>query len=132
MSPPPYNPPISFPQRFVKEKFKGQFKKLIELIKKSHFNIPSTEAITRMPLYAKFLKEILKNKRKIDYDGMVAFIEECSTTIQYKLTPKLKDPGSFLIPCVIGNHVIDKCQFDLGASVIQMPLYLCRRLNLVS
>ena len=83
-----------------------------------------------MPSYAKFLKEILTNKRKIDDDDTVALTEECSAIIQNKMPPKLKDPGSFSIPCVIGNYVIDKALCDLGASVSLMPLSICERLNL--
>ena len=83
-----------------------------------------------MPSYAKYLKEILNNKRKIDDDGTVALTEECSAIIQNKMPPKLKDPGSFSIPCVIGNHIIDKALCDLGASVSLIPMSICKRLNL--
>jgi hypothetical protein len=67
----------------------------MELLKKLHVNIPFTEAITQMPSYAKFLKEILTNKRKIDTDDTVALTEECSAIIQNKMPPKLKDPEVF-------------------------------------
>ncbi|XP_050890655.1 uncharacterized protein LOC127096078 [Lathyrus oleraceus] len=43
---------------------------------------------------------------------------------------KLKDPGSFSIPCVIGKFVIDKALYNLGASVSLMPLSICERLKL--
>ena len=83
-----------------------------------------------MPSYAKYLKEILTNKRKIDDDGTVALTEECSAIIQNKMPPKLKDPGSFSIPCVVGNHIIDKALCDFGASVSLIPMSICKRLNL--
>ncbi|MCI22619.1 hypothetical protein A2U01_0043795, partial [Trifolium medium] len=57
-----------------------------------------------MPTYSKFLKEILSNKRKLDEDSTVALTEECSAIFQNKMPPKLQDPGSFSIPCVIGNY----------------------------
>ena len=50
--------------------------------------------------------------------------------IQKKLPPKLKDPGSFTIPCVIGNLDEMKALCDLGASVNLMPLSVYNRLNL--
>ncbi|KAJ9145987.1 hypothetical protein P3X46_028310, partial [Hevea brasiliensis] len=51
-----------------------------------------------MPSYAKFLKEILSNKRKLEDHETVALTEECSAILQRKLPPKLNDPGSFSIP----------------------------------
>ncbi|XP_058783609.1 uncharacterized protein LOC131658316 [Vicia villosa] len=43
---------------------------------------------------------------------------------------KLKDPGSFSIPCVIGKFIIDKALCDLGASVSLIPLSICEKLKL--
>ncbi|XP_075507493.1 uncharacterized protein LOC142544319 [Primulina tabacum] len=44
--------------------------------------------------------------------------------LQNKLPPKLKDPGSFSIPCTIGNSNFNKALCDLGASINLMP-YSC-------
>ena len=43
---------------------------------------------------------------------------------------KLKDPGSFTIPCTIGNAVFEKELCDPGASINLMPLSIFRRLRL--
>ncbi|XP_050916503.1 uncharacterized protein LOC127131635 [Lathyrus oleraceus] len=43
---------------------------------------------------------------------------------------KLKDPGSFSIPCVIGKFIIDKALCDLGAIVSLMPSSTCKKQNL--
>ncbi|XP_058782895.1 uncharacterized protein LOC131657525 [Vicia villosa] len=83
-----------------------------------------------MPSYAKFLKEILSNKKKIVENETVTLTAECSAIIQNNMPPKLKDPGSFSIPCVIGKFVIDKALCDLGASVSLMPLSICEKLKL--
>jgi len=56
----------------------------------------------------------------------VNLTEECSAIIQNKLSPKLKDLGSFSIPCVIGSETM--C--DLGASVSLMPFSFCERLGI--
>jgi len=50
--------------------------------------------------------------------------------IQDKLPPKLKDPGSFSTPCVIGSEIIERAMCDLGASVSLMPLSLSQRLGI--
>ena len=53
--------------------------------------------------YAKFLKEVLSNKRKLVDNEKVMLTEECSAILQRKLPPKLKDPRSYtyLAPLVI-------------------------------
>ncbi|CAJ2636204.1 unnamed protein product [Trifolium pratense] len=127
---PVYKTPIPFPHRLAKPKTDSQFKKFVELLKQLNITIPFSEAIAQMPTYSKFLKEILSNKRKLDDDIIVALTEECSAIFKNKMPPKLKDPGSFSIPCVIGNFVIDKALCDLGASVSLMPLSISKKLNL--
>ncbi|XP_020270991.1 uncharacterized protein LOC109846180 [Asparagus officinalis] len=91
---------------------------------------PFPKAISQMPYYAKFLKEILSNKRKLEEYEIVALTEECSAIIQNKLPPKLKDPGSFSIPCVIGNVSINRALCDLGASVSLMPMSIYKKLGI--
>ncbi|XP_058726414.1 uncharacterized protein LOC131597755 [Vicia villosa] len=126
--PPPYKPPILYPQRFEKSKNVWQFKKFIELLKQLNITIPFTESITQIPSYAKFLKEILSNKKKIEDNKTITLTAECNAIIQNKMPHKLKDPGSFSIPCNIGNFVIDKALCDLGASISLMPLSICEKL----
>ncbi|KAJ9141117.1 hypothetical protein P3X46_031692 [Hevea brasiliensis] len=128
--PEPYQPPLPFPQRFQKAKLDKQFGKFLEVLQKLYINIPFTEALSQMPSYAKFLKEILSKKRKLEDYGTVALTEECSAILQNKLPPKLKDPGSFSIPCLIGDKKIDKALCDLGASVSLMPLSICKKLEI--
>lgn len=47
-----------------------------------------------------------------------------------KLLPKLKDPGSFMIPCTIGNQFIGRALCELGASINLMPLSIYKELGL--
>ncbi|XP_071932955.1 uncharacterized protein [Coffea arabica] len=72
---------------------------------------PSSSATIPMPLvipsYANFLKEIMTQKKKLEDCETIALTEECSAIIQNKLPPKLKDPGSFSIPCTIGMQEED-------------------------
>lgn len=76
------------------------------------------------------MKEVLSKKRRLGDYEMVALTEECSAILQNKLPPKLKDPGSFTIPCAIGNQNIRKALCDLGASVNLMPYSIARKLGL--
>nr|XP_009798915.1 PREDICTED: uncharacterized protein LOC104245057 [Nicotiana sylvestris] len=56
-----------------------------------------------MPSYAKFLKEILSSKRKLEEVSVVKLTEKCSDILQNKLPQKLGDPGSFTISCTVGG-----------------------------
>ena len=60
----------------------------------------------------------------------MALTEECSAVIQNKLPAKVKDPGSFAIPCLIVNESIDRALCDLGSSVSLMPFSLYKKLDL--
>ncbi|KAJ9128670.1 hypothetical protein P3X46_034626, partial [Hevea brasiliensis] len=115
---------------FHKAKLDRQFGKFLEVLKKLYINVPFVDALSQMPSYAKFLKEILSNKRKLEDDETVALTEECSAILQRKLLPKLKDPGSFSIPCHIGESCSTKALCDLGASVSLMPLSIYEKLNM--
>ncbi|XP_022851238.1 uncharacterized protein LOC111373018 [Olea europaea var. sylvestris] len=74
-----YVPPIPFPQRLQRKKLDNQFAKFVEIFKKLHINIPFADAIAQMPSYAKFLKEILSNKRKLEEHETVYLNEECAS-----------------------------------------------------
>ncbi|XP_016195510.1 uncharacterized protein LOC107636522 [Arachis ipaensis] len=125
----PYNPPFPYPQRFKKELNDQQFPKFLEVFKKLEINIPLAEALEQMPLYEKFLKELINKKRSWDEKETVILTQECSAVIQKGLPPKLKDPGSFFLSCTIGNMSIGKALCNLGSSINLMPLSMMRRLS---
>ena len=122
--------PIPYPQCLKKKsKLDKQFTKFLEVFKKLHINISFVDALEQMPSYVKFMKEILSNKRILsDFDTM-NLTEECSAILQRKLPQKLKDPGSFTIPCTIRNSIFEKALCDLGASIDLMPLSIFRQLG---
>ena len=107
-----------------------QFYKFIDIFKSLHISRPFVDMLEQMPKYAKFLKEMLSNKRKLVDNEKVMLTEECSTILQRKLPPKLKDPRSYTIPCTIGDFDFDKVLCDLGASVNLMPLSIFRKLEI--
>ncbi|KAH9724853.1 hypothetical protein KPL70_007635 [Citrus sinensis] len=93
--------PPPFPQRFQKQKQDKQFNKFLEVLKQLHINIPFVEALEQMPNYVKFLKDILARKRRLGEFETVALTQESSHMLQSKIHTKVKDPGSFTIPCVV-------------------------------
>ena len=121
---------MTFPQRLQKAKREEQFSRFLDILKKIEINIPFAEAINQMPNYAKFLKEILNKKRKIAEEGIVNPTVTCNAIIQQKLPAKMKDLGSFTIPCSIGNYEFKKALCDSSASINLMPLLVVQRLSL--
>ncbi|XP_061358671.1 uncharacterized protein LOC133302871 [Gastrolobium bilobum] len=75
-----------------------------------------------MPTYVKFMKEILSRKRRLEEFETVALTQESSQYLLSKIPPKLGDPGSFTIPCTVGDHYIGRALYDLGVSINLMPL----------
>ena len=100
------------------------------MFKKMEVNIPFSEALTQMPHYAKFMKDILSKKRKIAEERVVSLIATCSAVVQRSLPKKMQDPGSFTIPCTIGNSEMGKELCDSRASINLMPLSIVKRLSL--
>ena len=86
--------------------------------------------LEQMPKYAKFLKKVLLNKRKLVDNEKVMLTEEYNAIPQRKLPSRLKNPGSFTIPCTIGDFDFDKVLCDLGASVNLMHFSIFRKLEL--
>ena len=46
----------------------------------------------------------------------------CSAIIQRSFPVKMKDPGSFTIPCSIGKYEFKRALCDSGANINLMPL----------
>ncbi len=61
---------------------------------------------------------------------MITLNEECSTALIKKIPDKLRDPGSFTIPCVIGDALFKKALLDLGASINLMPYSIFKTLGI--
>ena len=121
---------VPFPQRLQKVRREEQFSKFLEIFKKIKINIPFAEAITQMPNYAKFMKDILSKKKKIVEKGIVSLTATCSAVIQKCLPAKMKDLSSFTIPCSIGKYEFKEALCDSGASINLMPLSVVQRLSL--
>ena len=98
------------------------------MLKKVNITIPFTEALENMPTYTKFLKDILAGRRKLNEPEIVALTTEVSTRI-LNTPPKLKDIGSFTVPCKIGKFSFNHALCDLGDAVSLMPLSICRKLR---
>ncbi|XP_056685817.1 uncharacterized protein [Spinacia oleracea] len=122
-------PKLPYPQRFIRHKLDVQFAKFLEVLRKLHITLPFTDALKQMPTYSRFLKKILSGKRNCDVKETVNLTENCSAIILNKMPPKLKDPGSFTIPCAIKELEISNALCDLGDSVSLMPYSVFSKLE---
>ncbi|XP_057719819.1 uncharacterized protein LOC130934249 [Arachis stenosperma] len=95
-----------------------------------HVNIPFIETLQQMPSYIKCMKELLTKKNSLKGGQTIVMNKECSALIQKDLPTKRKDPGSFHIPCAIGDTMIERGLCDLGASINLMPLSLMKKLQI--
>nr|GEU36356.1 reverse transcriptase domain-containing protein [Tanacetum cinerariifolium] len=114
--PKPYKPKIPYPQRLKKEKMEAQYGKFLDMISAVQINIPLIDVLAGMPDYGKFLKELIRNKHKIEQISTAFLSDESSEMIQNKVLPKLGDPGSFLIPLIR----VKQKQLNLGIETERM------------
>jgi len=105
-----------------------QFGKFVEVIRQLYVNIPLLDAM-QVPTYAKYLRDILNNKRPLPTTEVIKLTEECSAAILNQLPEKKKDPGCPTIDCSIGTHHFEHALCDLGASVSVMPKVIFDKLT---
>ncbi|KAJ1694699.1 hypothetical protein LUZ63_011397 [Rhynchospora breviuscula] len=118
---PRFIPPVPFPQRLAQNKADRGFKSFLQMLKQLQITIPFTDAITQIPTYAKYLKDIISNKRPLEDLKTVRLTEQCSAVLRSEMPAKMDDPGKYTIPCTIGKATIKKALCDMGASVSLMP-----------
>ncbi|XP_047149016.1 uncharacterized protein LOC124821196 [Vigna umbellata] len=108
-------------------------KEILETFRKVEVNIPLLDAIKQIPKYAKFLKELCTHKRKMKGDERINMGRNVSPLIGKSvphIPEKCKDPGTFCIPCMIGNSKFENAMLDLGASINVMPFSIFKFLSL--
>ncbi|XP_050908903.1 uncharacterized protein LOC127122645 [Lathyrus oleraceus] len=118
------------PRQKKKNQHEKNFEKFLEMLKKLEINIPFSEALEQMPIYAKFMKDIISKKRSTDTEPII-LTETCNVVLQgMKIPVKKKDRGLVTIPCIIGDRKFKKALIDLGASVSLMPLFIYKKLGI--
>ncbi|XP_070032498.1 uncharacterized protein [Nicotiana tomentosiformis] len=120
---------LPFPQNMRREKLDKYFRRFLEMLKQLYVNIPFTEVLTQMPAYAKFLKEILSSKRKLEETTLVKLNAHCSAILQNKIPPKCGGPRKLHHTMLVGSENFDKALCDSGASINLMPLSVFRKLE---
>ncbi|RYR09355.1 hypothetical protein Ahy_B05g077648 [Arachis hypogaea] len=119
-----------FPQLLNGAVGKRIYSRFLDLFASLHVNIPFIKAIQQMPAFIKYMKELLPRKSSLKGGQTIVMNKECSALIQPELPTKKRDPGSFHIPCAIGETMFDRALCDLGASINLLPLSLVKRLQI--
>ncbi|XP_073153549.1 uncharacterized protein [Henckelia pumila] len=88
---------IEYERQEAKEPEDTVPEKTAEVFKKLNINIPFADALMQMPSYAKFLKEILSNKRKLEENARISLTGNFSALVQQDPT-KAKRSREFLYP----------------------------------
>ncbi|CAM8893032.1 unnamed protein product [Rhodiola kirilowii] len=124
-APLPFPVPARVPKQHVMDK------DVFELFSKVEINIPLLEAIKQIPKYAKILKELCTNRRRGARVDQELMSRNISAVLQRKVPPKCGDPGTYTIPCTIGNIRLENCMLDLGDSINVLPysIYSCLRIG---
>ena len=119
---------LPFPMRAKKSSTDEQFSRFVEIIQQVNINVPLMDAM-KVPTYARYIKDIINNKRPLPTTEVIKLTETCSAVILQQLPEKKKDPGFPTIRCSIGTQNFDKILCDLGASVSVMSKAVFDQLN---
>nr|GEU28710.1 reverse transcriptase domain-containing protein [Tanacetum cinerariifolium] len=125
-----YKPKTPYPQRLRRDKMEAQYGKFLDMISAVQINIPLIDILAGMPNYGKFLKELISNKHKIEQISVAFLSDESPAIIQNKVPPKLRDLGSFLIPCNFNKTFFCNALANLDASINLMSYSLYAKLSL--
>ncbi|GJX24466.1 hypothetical protein Tco_0228911 [Tanacetum coccineum] len=118
---------LPFPSKLKKQKKDDEDERLLSIFKQIHINLPFLEPMIHILKGAKVLKDLLSHKEKLEKAAsLVKLSEECSVIIQRSLPQKEGDPGSLILPCLIGPLAVKNALADLGASINLMPHSLFR------
>ncbi|XP_060182401.1 uncharacterized protein LOC132612075 [Lycium barbarum] len=95
-----------------------------------HINIPLVEFLQEVLKYAKYIKDIDVNKRRVIDIETVPLIEECISRVRSKIPSKQKNWGNFTISITIDNIEVGLILCDLSTSINLMPTSVFQKLGL--
>ena len=119
--------PMPFPPKSTKKKDDEEFERFAEMLRPVFLRTRLTD-ILKMPPYAKYMKDIITNKRKIPEVEISTML--ANYTFEDGVPKKLGDPGIPTIRCSIKRNYVKSALCDLGAGVSVMPFSLYKRLDL--
>jgi hypothetical protein len=112
---------LPFPTRIRKPILDEQLSRFVDMIQWININVLLLD-VMQVRSYARYLKDIISNKRSLAITEVIKLTEECSVAILQQLPEKKKDSGCPMISCSIGTQNFDQASYDLGASEKADPL----------
>src|SRR3990170_1470733 len=110
-----------------KKKDDEDFERFVQMLRPIFLRMRLTDILKISP-YAKYMKDIVTNKRKIPEAEIFTML--ANYTFKGGIPKKLGGPGVPTIPCSIKINYVKTALCDLGAGVSVMPFSLYRRLEL--
>jgi hypothetical protein len=107
---------LPFPHQAKKHVEDEKFSRFMEVIWRIYIHISMLDAMEVLT-YARYVKDILNQKRPIPEMDRLMFAERCSDAILDGRPDKMSDLGLPTISCLIGTQKFDQALYDLGASV---------------
>ncbi|GJX25488.1 reverse transcriptase domain-containing protein [Tanacetum coccineum] len=131
--PNPHQPKVPYPLRIYKTKLLDktdvQISKFLKILKQIHFDISLIDALTQILKFTKVLKDLLKDKEKLEELANTPINVECSAILLNKVPGKLEDPKKLLIPCILQDLDVYNSLANSGASINLMPLLIYEKLG---
>ena len=113
---------MPFPPKPSKTKDDEDFERFAEMIRPIFLRMRLTDMLKVNP-YAKYMKDIITNKRKIPEAEISTML--ANYTFKGGIPKKLGDPGVPTIPCSIKRNYVKTALCDLGAVlVLCLSLYI--------
>ncbi|KAI5397321.1 hypothetical protein KIW84_063221 [Lathyrus oleraceus] len=122
---------LPYPPRVTKkEPSESDMEKFMTMFKRVEGRMSLFEALERIPMYKKFMEEVLAEKKPTT-EEQVSWKEQYSAnSLGQKIPNKQKDPGMETVPCTIKERTFKKVLIESGASVNRIPLSIYHRLGI--
>src|ERR1051325_3921746 len=120
---------LPYPHLPSKKDDAKHYARFMDIFKQLQINIPFTEALEKMPKYAKFMKDILTKKKRYTDQETIIVDASCSAIIQRTIPKKESDQGRVTLPVTIGDVYVGKGLIDLGSIINLIPLSIVKRLG---
>ncbi|KAL4379684.1 hypothetical protein GQ457_02G027280 [Hibiscus cannabinus] len=119
-----------FLQRLKKQKQEYQYKKIFDILKHVHTNLPLVEALQQMPNYAKLLKDMATRKIRIGEFETAAAREECLAMMHKRIIPKRQILRASPYRAPLEKTILPRPFCDPGAQINLMPKFIAHSYNL--
>jgi hypothetical protein len=107
---------LPFPHQAKKHVEDEKFSRFMKVIRRMYVHIPMLDAM-QVPIYARYLKDVLNQKQPIPETDSLMFAERCSAAILDGLPGKMGDPGVPTISRLIDTQKFDQALYNLTTSM---------------